>query len=44
MATVVTAPTEAEARDKFEMLARHVDAEGMLALRSVYRESIFRRT
>ncbi len=34
MATVVTAPTEAEARDKFEMLARHVDAEGMLAMRS----------
>ena len=34
MATIVTAPTEAEARDKFEMLARHVDAEGMLALRS----------
>jgi FMN-dependent oxidoreductase (nitrilotriacetate monooxygenase family) len=34
MATVVTAPTEAEARDKFEMMARHVDAEGMLALRS----------
>lgn len=34
MATVVTAPTEAEAHDKFEMLARHVDAEGMLALRS----------
>ncbi len=34
MATVVTAPTEAEARDKFEMLRQHVDAEGMLALRS----------
>ena len=34
MATVVTAPTEAEARDKFETLARHIDAEGMLALRS----------
>jgi FMN-dependent oxidoreductase (nitrilotriacetate monooxygenase family) len=34
MATIVVAPTEAEARDKFEMLARHVDAEGMLALRS----------
>jgi FMN-dependent oxidoreductase (nitrilotriacetate monooxygenase family) len=34
MATIVTAPTEAEARDKFEMLASHVDAEGMLAVRS----------
>jgi FMN-dependent oxidoreductase (nitrilotriacetate monooxygenase family) len=34
MATVVTAPTEAEARDKFEMLASHVDPEGMMAVRS----------
>jgi FMN-dependent oxidoreductase (nitrilotriacetate monooxygenase family) len=34
MATVVTAPTEAEAHDKFEMLARHVDPEGMMAVRS----------
>ena len=34
MATVVTAPTEAEARDKYESLSRHVDAEGMLALYS----------
>ena len=34
MATIVTAPTEAEARDKFEMLASHVDQEGMMAVRS----------
>lgn len=34
MATIVTAPTEAEARDKFEMISRYVDAEGMLAVRS----------
>lgn len=34
MGTIITAPTEAEARDKFEMIARHVDAEGMLAVRS----------
>jgi len=34
MATVVTAPTESEARDKFEVLARFVNAEGMLAVRS----------
>jgi FMN-dependent oxidoreductase (nitrilotriacetate monooxygenase family) len=34
MATIVTAPTEAEARDKYDFLARHVDAEGMLAVRS----------
>jgi len=32
MATVVVAPTEAEARDKQEALRRHVDTEGMLAL------------
>lgn len=32
MATVVVAPTEAEARDKREALQRHVDVEGMLAL------------
>ncbi len=34
MATIVTAPTQAEARAKYEALARHVDAEGMLALYS----------
>ena len=34
MATIITAPTSAEARDRHEMLARHVDAEGMLALYS----------
>ena len=34
MATIITAPTEAEARDKFEMIGRHVDPEGMLAVRS----------
>ena len=34
MATIITAPTTAEARDRHEMLARHVDAEGMLALYS----------
>ena len=34
MATIVVAPTEAEARDRFEELARHVDPEGMLAVRS----------
>jgi FMN-dependent oxidoreductase (nitrilotriacetate monooxygenase family) len=34
MTTIITAPTEAEARDKYEMLGRHVDIEGMLALRS----------
>ena len=34
MATVVTAPTEGEARDKYESLSRHVNAEGMLALYS----------
>ena len=32
MATVIVAPTEAEARDKHEELARYVDVEGMLAL------------
>ena len=34
MATVVTAPTQAQAQEKYENLARHVDAEGMLALYS----------
>ena len=34
MATVIVAPTEAEARDKHEALARYVDVEGMLALYS----------
>ncbi len=34
MATIVTAPTEAEARDKYEMISRYVDGEGMLAVRS----------
>ncbi len=34
MATIVVAPTEAEARDKYEILRAHVDGEGMLALRS----------
>jgi alkanesulfonate monooxygenase SsuD/methylene tetrahydromethanopterin reductase-like flavin-dependent oxidoreductase (luciferase family) len=34
MATVIVAPTEAEARDKHETLARYVDVEGMLALYS----------
>ena len=34
MATIIAAPTSAEARDRHEMLARHVDAEGMLALYS----------
>ncbi len=32
MATVITAPTHAEAQDKRQILARHVNAEGMLAL------------
>jgi len=34
MATIITAPTEAEAREKFDMISRYVDAEGMLAVRS----------
>lgn len=34
MATIVVAPTEAEARDKHADLASHLDAEGMLALYS----------
>jgi FMN-dependent oxidoreductase (nitrilotriacetate monooxygenase family) len=34
MATVIVAPTEAEARDKHAELARYVDVEGMLALYS----------
>ncbi len=34
MATVVVAPTQAEARDKHAALARYVDGEGMLALYS----------
>ena len=34
MATVVVAPTQAEARDKQAALAEHVDVEGMLALYS----------
>ena len=34
MATVVTAPTSAEARDKHAALSAHVDAQGMLALYS----------
>jgi long-chain alkane monooxygenase len=34
MATVIVAPTEAEARDKHRELARYVDVEGMLALYS----------
>ena len=34
MATVVTAPGEAEARETYEALSRHVDAQGMLALYS----------
>lgn len=34
MATVVTAPSGAEAREKRDMLSRHVTAEGMLALYS----------
>jgi len=34
MATIIVAPTESEARDKYASLASHVDAEGMLALRS----------
>lgn len=34
MATVIVAPTEAEARDRHEELARHVVTEGMLALYS----------
>jgi FMN-dependent oxidoreductase (nitrilotriacetate monooxygenase family) len=34
MATVITAPTEAEARDKHADLSRYLDAEGMLALYS----------
>ncbi len=34
MATIVTAPTESEARDKYAALQRHIDAEGMLALYS----------
>ena len=34
MATVIVAPTNAEARDKHAELARHVDVEGMLALYS----------
>ena len=34
MATIVTGKTGAEAKDRYEMLSRCVDAEGMLALYS----------
>ena len=34
MATIVTGKTDAEAKDRYEMLSRCVDAEGMLALYS----------